>query len=116
MDQQITNSQLLDHIKLNLDHTFKMKPLQSMSIHVPPLNSSAKNYKRSSTTVEFACYAFKLFNNLEDITSQNSCQYTQVSYINYNTFFLQFYFHLSEFLQFQFLQIQFHFHENQHRV
>jgi len=109
MDQRITNSQPLDHIKLNADHTFKIKPLQSMSIHVHQLNSSAKNYKRSSTTVEVACYAFKLLSNLENTTSKNSCQYIQVSYINYNTFFLQFCIHLWEFLHFQF-----HFHENQH--
>jgi len=71
MDQQITNSQPLDHIKLNPDRTFKMKPLQSMCICVHQLNSSAQNYKRSPPTVEVASYAFKLFNKLEDnITKQ----------------------------------------------
>lgn len=39
MDQQITNSQPLDHIKLNPD---QMKPLLSISIYVHQLNSSAK--------------------------------------------------------------------------
>jgi len=71
MDQQITNSQPLDHIKLNPDHTFKIKPFQSMSIHLHQLNSSAKNYKISPPTVEVASYAFKLFNKLQDnITKQ----------------------------------------------
>ena len=71
MDQQITNSQPLDHIKLNPDHTFKMKPLQSMCIHVHQLKSSAQNYKISPPTIEVASYAFKPFSKLEDnITKQ----------------------------------------------
>ena len=71
MDQQITNSQPLDHIKLNPDHTFNMNPLQFMCIHVHQLNSSAKNYKRIPPTIEVASYAFKLFSKLEDnITKQ----------------------------------------------
>lgn len=71
MDQQINNSQPLDHSKLNPYHTFKMKPLQSMCIHVHQLKSSPQNYKRSPPTVEVASYAFKLFSKLEDnITKQ----------------------------------------------
>ena len=66
MDQQINNSQPLDHSKLNPYHTFKMKPLQSMCIHVHQLKSSPQNYKTSPPTVEVASYAFKLFSKLED--------------------------------------------------
>lgn len=72
-----------------------------IAIHVHPchqLNSSAKNYKRSSTTTEVACLTFKLFTSPWDKPSHNIWQYIQVSYFNYNTFFLQFYFYFSQFL------------------
>jgi len=58
-------------------HPFKSKShIQNgaIAIYVHPyhqLNSSAKNYKRSSTTIEVVCYAFKLFTSLEDKLSQN---------------------------------------------
>ena len=47
---------------------------EAIAIHVHPyhqLNSSATNYKRSSTIVEVACYALKLFTSLGDKPSQD---------------------------------------------
>ena len=47
---------------------------EAIAIHIHPyhqLNSSSKSYKRSSTTAEVACYAFKLFTSLGDKPSQN---------------------------------------------
>jgi len=64
----------LDQIQLNPIKSRSHIQKEAFAIHVLPchqLNSSAKNYKRSSTTAEVACLTFKLFIGPGDRPSQN---------------------------------------------
>ena len=99
MDQQINNSQPLDHSKLNPYHTFKMKPLQSMCIHVHQLKSSPQNYKRSPLTVEVASYVFKLFSKDQDNITKQANIFKSVIWItthsSYSSVFIIFIYQIS---------------------